>query len=399
MKLMLSRKIVVCGVLIVLAIGVLPAFAQEQTPAPGDQQAQGDMISIVIGYDVLQRAGDEYNGQQYEKAIQDYSLFILLNPTFSQAYHFRGMAYLRLNDLDHALADLNQALAYPQASEQETGLIYVDRARIYVLQDDLESAKKDLDASIAAAPDLPDAYSRRAQFYLFSQDYENALKDFDKLIELAPDFSPGYAGRAFVHANLGNTEEALADYDHVIELEPNNAAAYASRGALNSGQSKFDAALTDFNSAIRLNPNEAGYYLQRGFINGALDKPADAAADYLEWIRRQETRSIDGDPLQPGESQVLPMSQGLSYNLPFQASADQKVTLTASTRADSKTDPVIVLLDTAGKPIAGDDDSGGNFDAAIEDFVVPADGIYTLIVSHAGGTPDGPVRVLLLFGD
>jgi len=395
---MLNRKFVMAGIILGLAAGMWSVSAQEGAqPEATPSAEEGDFVPIVVGLDLLERAGAAYDSGDYEKAVQDYSLFILLNPTFSQAYHLRGLAYSRLEQLDAALADLNQALVYPQSSEQVKGLIYNDRALIYMMQEDVDAALQDLDAAITAAPDLPDPYLRRAQLYLFQEDYEDALNDYNKLIELAPDFSQGYAGRAVANASLGNTEAALADYDRLIELEPENAGAYAARSILNAGQSKYDAALTDLNAAIRIQPDDPSLYLQRGAVQSALNNQAEAAADYLEWIRRQGTRNEEADRLQPGESKVLQMESGLSYYLPFMATAGQTATLSATTRPDSGTDPLIVLLDTEGQPIVADDDSGDNFDAAITDYAIPADGLYTLIVSHAGGNPNGPVRVLLQF--
>jgi tetratricopeptide (TPR) repeat protein len=393
---MSSRKFVIAGLVIGLAVGVWPGLAQEQAqPEATQPAAQGDLVPIVVGLDLFERAGTAYDAGDYETAVKDYSLFLLLNPTFSQAYYMRGMAYSRLDQFDQALDDLNQALVYPQSSEQITGLIYNDRALIYMLQDDAEAALEDLDAAITAAPDLPDAYLRRAQIYLFEERYEEALVDYDKLIELAPEFSQGYAGRAVTNISLGNLDAALVDYDRLIELEPENAGAYASRSIIHAQEANYDAALADLNAAIRLQPNDPSLYLQRGAIHSILESHLDAAADYLEWIRRQETREVQGDRLQPGESVVVAMENGVSYYLPFMAKAGQTITLSASARPETSTDPLMVLLDTEGQPVYADDDSGDNFDAAINGYVVEADGLYMLIVSHAGGNPDGPVRVLL----
>ncbi|MEO8608138.1 MAG: tetratricopeptide repeat protein [Chloroflexota bacterium] len=392
---MSNRKIIVAGIVIGLAVSASPILAQDQSAQPSADQSQGQMVSIFVGGDVLTRAGQSYNAGDYQQAVQDYSLFILLNPTFGEAYHLRGLAYARLNDLDLALADMNQSLDFPQASDQLTGTIYSDRALIYLQQNDAEAALKDLEASITAAPDLPDPYSRRARLYLLSGQYQDAVKDYDKLIELTPDYSPAYAGRAFANTRLGNADQAVADYDHLIELDPSNSGAYAERAILKVGQQKYDAALVDMNAAIKLQPDDPSLYFQRGIVNVALNDQTAAAADYLDWIRKQEIRSVDGDLLLPGESQVLPMQQGLSYGLPFEAKLGQKVTLTATGRENSKTDPLIVLLDPDSKPIVADDDSGGSYNSAIRDYVIPADGTYTLVVSYAGGSPDGAVRVLL----
>lgn len=395
---MSNRKIAIAGLAVGLALSATPILAQDQSSGTSDQQTadQGQMVSIVVGGDLLDRANNSYMSGNYEKAVQDFSLFIMLNPTFSEAYHMRGLAYTQLNDIDHAMADMNQSLVYPQSSAQATGTIYSDRALLYLQQNDGDAALKDLDASIEAAPDLPDPYSRRASLYLVSGQFEDAVKDYDTLIELAPDFAPAYAGRAYANTRLEHVDEALADYDKLIELNPNDAGPYAQRGLLKAAQGKFDAALVDMGAAIKLQPDDASLYLRRGLINTAKNDQPAAAADYLAWIRKQETSSVNGDPLQPGESQVLPMSSGLAYTLPFEAKAGQKVTLTATARENSTTDALIVLLDPADQPILADDDGGsGNYDSAIRGFTIPADGTYTLVVSHAGGGADGPVRVLL----
>jgi hypothetical protein len=149
------------------------------------------------------------------------------------------------------------------------------------------------------------------------------------------------------------------------------------------------------NEAIRLEPFQPFFYLQRAILNNTLGDAAAAAGDYLQWIRIIETRSMDLNPLSPGESRVLPFAAGVTYSLPFRAAAGEVLTLSATTRPESGIDPLIVLLDTNGDPVAADDDSGGGMNALITDYAVPSDGIYTLVVSHSGGGTDGPVRVLL----
>lgn len=389
------RKLLVA--LFVVALPVIPALAQDAAATPA--AATGPTIPVVVGGDVFDRAGVFFNAGEYEQAIIDYSLFILLNPTFSQGYFQRGLSYARIDDLDHALDDLTRALDYPSPSPEFTGAIYSERALVYALQDNIDLAYADLDDAIAAAPDFPDSYYRRGQLYLFEQKFDEALADYNTLLELQPNFTPGYADRAFINVQVGDFGAALADYDHFIELEPENDGAYAARAGLHLNNDSTAAALRDLDNAIRLNPDEAGYYLQRGFVHSLLENRGDAASDYLRWIRSQETRSAGEAALVPGESQILPMEQGLSYTLIFEASAGQHATISVTSRPNSGTDPLIVLLDSAGSPVIADDDGGGNYDAAIQDFIVPADGTYTLVVSHAGGRPDGPVRVLLQLGD
>jgi tetratricopeptide (TPR) repeat protein len=368
---MLRQKFAIAIMVIGLGTGIIPVFAQDQVEPTTSGESQGDMVSIVIGGDLLERAGAAFDSGDYEKAAQDYSLFILLNPSFSQGYYLRGLTYSRLNDVDHALADMSMALDLPQPSEATKGAILNARAVLYLVQDDLEAALDDLDASIAAAPEAPDAYAQRARVFLLNQRYEEAIQDYDKVLELAPNYSQGYAGRALAHISLEHVDEALADYDKLIDLEPENPGAYLNRALIYANTSDYEAALADTNRAIELLPDDASLYLQRAAVYQALDKTVESAKDYLEWITRQQTRHADG-PIFPGESQVLPMASGIRYNLSFDAAAGQHITLSAQAREAAGTDLLIVLLDNAGQPVAGDDDSGGDFDALIEDYVIPA---------------------------
>ena len=62
--------------------------------------------------ELLQRANEAYAAGDDKQAIIDYSLFILLNPTFSQAYYNRALSYEATGDLNQAIQDLGRALSY-----------------------------------------------------------------------------------------------------------------------------------------------------------------------------------------------------------------------------------------------------------------------------------------------
>jgi pre-peptidase len=85
------------------------------------------------------------------------------------------------------------------------------------------------------------------------------------------------------------------------------------------------------------------------------------------------------------------------YAISFEGEAGQEINITARDFGGAFTDPLIALLGPDGEPIAGDDDFGGGLDSEIDNFELPEDGTYTLLVSHAEGGYDfgfqGIVRV------
>ena len=432
-----GKYIVVAGLIVTLFAAAVPAFAQEAA----DTQAQSLIEGVVQDQSQQAAAGQQEplpfaapelymsamqaeQVQDFDRAILDYSLFILLNPTSIDGYIGRAYSYQARGNYDQALADMTQALQFtPQSPEHRAGL-YTVRAELYMIQEDFDAAMDDLNAAIEASPNVAQAFLDRAQIYIFENQLDDALADYSAAIELEPEFAPAYVSRGAVNGELGNMEEALADFSRAIDLNPNDPAAYLYRGLIHDEldhtaeaitdysrvidlnpqitdayiqrataymrQSDPASALADLNQAIGQAPDNGALYLFRGSVNQATDNDTQAAADYLQWMELNQTRSIDEQTLTSGASVVVEMDEGWVHQLPFSGSEGQSVNV----RADSfNADPLLVILDTAGQPLIADDDSGGSLNAAIIGYQLPADGLYTLVVGHAGGSAAGSVRV------
>jgi hypothetical protein len=94
----------------------------------------------------------------------------------------------------------------------------------------------------------------------------------------------------------------------------------------------------------------------------------------------------------------LEIQEGVVYRVPFEGEAGQPVDVTAEVVDSSEVDSLIVILDADDEPLIADDNSGEDSDAAIQGYVLPASGNYTLVVSHADGGSEGDISVLLTLG-
>jgi flagellar basal body-associated protein FliL len=75
-------------------------------------------------------------------------------------------------------------------------------------------------------------------------------------------------------------------------------------------------------------------------------------------------------------------------NWTFEGEAGQPITIYCEPAAGEATDPLVTLLGPDGQSLVEDDDSGGFPNAMIDNFNLPADGIYTIsvkILSDGGG--------------
>jgi tetratricopeptide (TPR) repeat protein len=123
-----------------------------------------------------------------DRAIENFTQAIRLNPEFAYAYNNRGNVYSRKKAYDQAIADYTEA--------------------------------------IRLNPKSGDTYQNRAGAYLHTKDYDKAIEDFTEAIRLYPRKVRFYSGRAFVFANKKEYGKAVDDLVAAIRLEPEGSVAY-----------------------------------------------------------------------------------------------------------------------------------------------------------------------------
>lgn len=320
------RKWWIVGLLVVALVSAQTALAQ-------DAQQGGSDAPVVAGQGLFTSAQTALDSEDYDRAVLNLSLFILLNPTNSQGYYLRGVSYLGRGDGDAAVADLNAAIQY---------------------------APEDVFTAAYRA----DLFTTRANIYLSLEDTDTALDDLTLAIEVDPT-TDRYLSRAGFHARLEDLDSALEDVDSAIGLG-------------------------DTAELPRL-------YLIRASVNFLREDGSAAAADYYNFVGviGQETRQTD--PLPENQPVSLPMTQGLVYRIPITAQTGESFSAIAAPAEDSQVDPLIVLLAPDGTPLVGIDDiNQTDLSALIEDYALPESGEYTLIVTHSGGGAEGDLVVVYL---
>jgi SpoVK/Ycf46/Vps4 family AAA+-type ATPase len=176
-------------------------------------------------------ANDYYEKGDYEKAIENYNMAILLNPLFSEAYFNRALSYYQLKNYEKAVAD------YTEASELDpkNPIIFNNKGDAFYRRQDYHGAIKDYDKAIMLNPNYLKAYYNRALSYASLEDYEKAVEDFSKVVQLKPDFSEAYHLRGLAYEYAGDVDSAISDYEKALELNPSLAEA---KSHLESAKSK-----------------------------------------------------------------------------------------------------------------------------------------------------------------
>lgn len=230
----------------------------------------------------------------------------------------------------------------------------------------------------------------RAYSYAEMGDYDRAMADYNTLLQLDPKDGPAYNNRGNLFYQEGDYEKALADYDLSIEMGGRGLEIpFYNRGLMRYEMGDYEQAIADLSESIYLLPAYADAYLARAGVYEVMDNSA-AYADWAEWVELIRQQTIEP----AGDSGALRMSEGLVYEISFEAEAGQVVRAAARTRAGAEVDPLIVILGTDSRAVAGDDDSGVNLDAVVR-YETTSNGTYTLLVTHAGGGSEGEILLTL----
>ncbi len=161
--------------------------------------------------------GNEYYERgDYDRAIENYNMAILLNPVFSEAYFNRALAYYQLKNFDKSIADYTEAAKL----DPQNPMIYNNRGDAYYRKQDFRSAIKDYDRAISLNPNYLKAFYNRGLAYASLEEYEKAAEDFTKVIQLDPNFAEAYHLRGLAYEYAGMISQAIKDYEKALELNP-----------------------------------------------------------------------------------------------------------------------------------------------------------------------------------
>lgn len=163
-----------------------------------------------------QMGNDYYEKGDYDRAIENYNMAILLNPVFSEAYFNRALSYYQLKNFDKSVSDYSKAIEL----DPHNPIIFNNRGDAYYRKQDFQSAVKDYDKAISLNANYLKAFYNRGLSYASIEEYEKAIDDFSKVVELKPDFAEAYHLRGLAKEYAGDMSGAIADYEKALELNP-----------------------------------------------------------------------------------------------------------------------------------------------------------------------------------
>jgi len=149
-------------------------------------------------------------------AFGDFTMAVLLHPTFPDAYNNRAAAHCARKSYKKAIEDATSAIGLnPQAPD-----LYVARSYFYHLQGDNDRAIFDCGQALSLNPDDARTYYIRGLAHFHKSDDDKAIKDLSAAIGLAPNDATSYYLRACSYSFTGDRAAMLADLRTAFRIAP-----------------------------------------------------------------------------------------------------------------------------------------------------------------------------------
>ncbi len=156
-----------------------------------------------------------------DKAVEDFSYAVDLNPYYPEGYYGRALAYSEKGELDRSIKDFGWAIKYKKDYEK----------RAYIK-----------------------AYRDRGYVYAQNGDFINAIADFDTIIKLQPGVTIYLIMRGLFYAELQEYDDAVKNWNKALSLNKKDVTPIVLKGAARYAQRDFEGAVTLLNEAVSVDP-------------------------------------------------------------------------------------------------------------------------------------------------
>lgn len=200
--------------------------------------------------------------QQYEKALESYTLALNITPRAVPILLNRAALYLELGKNELARIDYSQILDV-ETNNQESLLM---RAYIYMQKRDYKAARSDYERLLKLNLQ---SYNGRLGLATLAQKegkHDEALSLLSKMITDKADGTTEitverlavlYIARAGVENEMQHADLALVDLEEALRLDPLQAEVFLMRGQIYLSQKKKELAKRDFEKAVSLGVPQA----------------------------------------------------------------------------------------------------------------------------------------------
>ncbi|CAG8692673.1 8341_t:CDS:2 [Dentiscutata erythropus] len=210
---------------------------------------------------------------EYEKAKEDFDIYINKKPDDERGYYLRGIANDKLNLRGDALSDLSRALRIKDDNPLALEALKICARHNYELGN-RDKAFKELNSILQLSANDTWALEIRGKMYYDNKQYQEALKDFNSFLVIQPTNVNILELRGTIYRKLNNSKDALTDYTQALRLNSHDPNILIKRSKTYLIQKRYSLTKT-----LNVNPNDINALSDRGKNYMALNKRNEAMSD------------------------------------------------------------------------------------------------------------------------
>jgi tetratricopeptide (TPR) repeat protein/S1-C subfamily serine protease len=178
------------------------------TGSEGRTSSSGDIDSG------LKQGEARFNAGDYQGAVTVYSRVIAQQPTSLKAYAGRAQAYVKLQNFQAAINDVEKIIELQPNNDAAIKLRDLLR-----LQLSLQPGTSNR-STPESTPKTAIAYLQRGIQRMKAQNYQGVIEDTTQVIQMEPDNAAAYVLRGYARRELKDYRGSRADFNRAIELQP-----------------------------------------------------------------------------------------------------------------------------------------------------------------------------------
>ena len=235
-----------------------------------------DLFQTHIVFDMPQEDSLEFESDEARQRSRN--LRSHFSYRIAVAYSSRGNSYKTIGDLDKAVEDYSMAIEL----NPESSVNYSNRGGAFIHKAVYSSAMEDLNRAVVLDPENVEAYIARGHIFTETREYAKAADDFRKANELNSDYVTNYFSTAY-HRGVDDSVRSYAPHDIINTIRQHKILNSVSEAVISRrAQQGFPKAITDSvlgNAALRITAK---------FAEVEIDGPEQVHSEFNQFIRQGE---------------------------------------------------------------------------------------------------------------
>ena len=242
----------IVAVLLLVGVGMMIWWTRNN----GHVDDKPPIKKAVTVEEALAQGKKNFDQKYYDRAIENYTQAIELDPNSVEAFVMRGKCKFNSGAFKDSVADFTKAIDLDPKNAE----VCKHRALAYASLRQFDPAIADGEQALKLMPGDPEPYkdllarlySNRAADHSTANRFAEAAEDVTQAMKHAPKAAVFYHQRASCYFNMKEFAKAEADWSVAIEREPTKAAHYLHRGCCWQALGQDQKAAADFETAKKL---------------------------------------------------------------------------------------------------------------------------------------------------